>query len=182
MKKSTSIAKKGFLRKGFLNLHPTSIAPSVPPREVKDVWEKAIEFWERLPLEWALERDKMLAHQKTKGKRKLLNLKSSINYGDVCTPLGVGKARLTWRRVVSLCGSWGILFPGFRLFPCGFRWVCFVGYFGCSFRVLGFSTLWAWCFFWGGWLWLFPCILHMYLEAPYAFILIKLSLLIKKKF
>jgi hypothetical protein len=95
VKKSTSIAKKGFLRKGFLNLRPTSIAPSVPPREVKDVWEKAIEFWERLPLEWALERDKMLAHQKTKGKRKLLNLKSSINYGDVCTPLGVGKAKLT---------------------------------------------------------------------------------------
>jgi hypothetical protein len=31
-------------------------------------------------------RDKMIAHQKTKGKRELLNLKSSINYGDVSTP------------------------------------------------------------------------------------------------
>jgi hypothetical protein len=30
--------------------------------------------------------DKMIARQKTKGKRKLLNLKSSINYCDVSAP------------------------------------------------------------------------------------------------
>jgi hypothetical protein len=28
-------------------------------------------------------RDKMIARQKSKGKRELLNLQSSINYGDV---------------------------------------------------------------------------------------------------
>jgi hypothetical protein len=30
--------------------------------------------------------DKMIARQKTKGNRELLNLKSSINYGDVSAP------------------------------------------------------------------------------------------------
>jgi len=30
--------------------------------------------------------DKMLVCQKTKGKRELLNLKSTVNYGDVSTP------------------------------------------------------------------------------------------------
>jgi hypothetical protein len=68
------------------------------------VWEKDNDFWEGLPLDWemngfqdeeslaildALEedihRDKMIACQKTKGKRELLNLKSSINYGDAST-------------------------------------------------------------------------------------------------
>jgi hypothetical protein len=65
------------------------------------VWEKDVDFWDGMPLDWALygvygedslaildameedfHRDKMIACQKTKGKRKLLNLKSSINYGD----------------------------------------------------------------------------------------------------
>jgi hypothetical protein len=36
-------------------------------------------------LEEEIHRDKMIAHQKTKGKRELLNLKSSINYGDAST-------------------------------------------------------------------------------------------------
>lgn len=68
------------------------------------VWEKDDDFWEGLPLDWvmgglqdeeslaildALEedihQDKMIARQKTKGKRELLNLKSSINYGDART-------------------------------------------------------------------------------------------------
>lgn len=40
--------------------------------------------------------DKMIARQKTKGKRELLNLKNSINYGEICAPSrGVGKARPT---------------------------------------------------------------------------------------
>jgi hypothetical protein len=54
-----------------------------------------------MPLDWAMDkeslaildameeefhRDKMIAHQKTKGKRELLNLKSSINHGDVSAP------------------------------------------------------------------------------------------------
>jgi hypothetical protein len=34
-------------------------------------------------MEEDFQRDKMIARQKTKGKRELLNLKSSINYGDV---------------------------------------------------------------------------------------------------
>jgi hypothetical protein len=38
-------------------------------------------------------RDKMIACQKTKGKRELLNLKSSINYGDVSAPSRRGKGK-----------------------------------------------------------------------------------------
>jgi hypothetical protein len=68
------------------------------------VWEKDNDFWEGLPLDWEMDgfqdeeslaildaleedihRDKMIARQKTKGKRELLNLKSSINYGDAST-------------------------------------------------------------------------------------------------
>jgi hypothetical protein len=37
-------------------------------------------------MEEEFHRDKMIAHQKTKGKRELLNLKSSINHGDVSAP------------------------------------------------------------------------------------------------
>jgi len=37
-------------------------------------------------MEEEIHRDKMVARQKTKGKRELLNLKSSINYGDVSAP------------------------------------------------------------------------------------------------
>jgi hypothetical protein len=36
-------------------------------------------------LEEEIHRDKMIARQKTEGKRELLNLKSSINYGDAST-------------------------------------------------------------------------------------------------
>jgi hypothetical protein len=68
-------------------------------------------FWDGLPLDWALDedfalagdfgeeamafrdameeefqRDKMIARQKSKGKRELLNLHSSINYGDDFIP------------------------------------------------------------------------------------------------
>jgi hypothetical protein len=63
-------------------------------------WEEDNEFWDGLPLDWALDgafeealaipdvmeeeflREKMLACQKSKGKRELLNLQSSINYGN----------------------------------------------------------------------------------------------------
>jgi len=64
-------------------------------------WEEDDEFWDGLPLDWALDgafeeealairdvmeeeflREKMLACQKSKGKRELLNLQSSIDYGD----------------------------------------------------------------------------------------------------
>jgi hypothetical protein len=66
------------------------------------VWEDDVDFWDVLPLDWALEgafgeealaiqdameeefqRDKMISRQKSKGKRELLNLHSSINYGDI---------------------------------------------------------------------------------------------------
>jgi hypothetical protein len=65
------------------------------------VWEDDVDFWDVLPLDWASEgafgeevlairdameeefqRDKMISCQKSKGKRELLNLHSSINYGD----------------------------------------------------------------------------------------------------
>jgi hypothetical protein len=67
------------------------------------VWEEDVDFWDGLPLDWALDgaflgvealaigdameeefqREKMIARQKSKGKTELLNLQSSINYGDV---------------------------------------------------------------------------------------------------
>jgi len=46
-------------------------------------------------LEKEIHRDKMIARQKSKGKRELLNLKSSINYGDVSTSSSVGKEKLS---------------------------------------------------------------------------------------
>jgi len=62
------------------------------------------------------------------------------------------------------------------LFPCGFRWVVLWAALGVSFGFWGLALCGL-----VGWLWLFLCILPVYLGAPYAFILIKLSLLIKKK-
>jgi len=70
------------------------------------VWEEEEDdYWDGLPLDWALEgafgeevlaiRDameedfqweKMIERQKSKGKRELLNLHSSINYGDAKVP------------------------------------------------------------------------------------------------
>jgi hypothetical protein len=65
------------------------------------VWEEDIDLWDVSPLDWASEgafgdealairdameeefqHDKMISRQKSKGKRELLNLHSSINYGD----------------------------------------------------------------------------------------------------
>lgn len=63
-------------------------------------WEEDDELWDGLLLDWALDgafeevlairdvmeeeflREKMLACQKSKGKKELLNLQSSINYSD----------------------------------------------------------------------------------------------------
>lgn len=64
------------------------------------VWEEEDDYWDGLPLDWAMDgdfgeeamaiqdameeefqRDLMIAPQKSKGKRELLNLHSSINYG-----------------------------------------------------------------------------------------------------
>jgi hypothetical protein len=70
-----------------------------------------------MPLDWAMDgvhgeeplailnaieeefhREKMIARQKTKGKRELLNLKNSINYGVVSAPSGrwKGKAHMMY--------------------------------------------------------------------------------------
>jgi hypothetical protein len=65
------------------------------------VWEEDVDLWDVSPLDWAREdafgdealairdameeefqHDKMILRQKSKGKRELLNLHSSINYGD----------------------------------------------------------------------------------------------------
>jgi hypothetical protein len=49
----------------------------------------------------------MIAHQKTKGKRELLNLKSSINYGDASAPSRrsrAGKSRQSCSRVLCPLG------------------------------------------------------------------------------
>lgn len=63
------------------------------------VWEDVNDFWDGLPLDWDMDadfeealairdameeeflREKMIARQKSKGKRELLNLQSSVNYG-----------------------------------------------------------------------------------------------------
>jgi len=86
------------------------------------VWEEEDDFGDGLPLDWVLDgdfaldmdfgeeamairdameeefqRDKMIARQKSKGKRELLNLHSSINYGDDFVPFRrrKGKAHVT---------------------------------------------------------------------------------------
>jgi hypothetical protein len=48
-------------------------------------------------MEVEYQRDKMIARQKSKGKRELLNLHSSINYGDTIDPSRrrKGKAHMT---------------------------------------------------------------------------------------
>jgi len=152
VKNSVGSAKKGFLRKGFLNPRPAAIAPTAS-HEAKDVgmiglhspsgcriipssvegnglsqsqewpvgfdlnrelvvWEKDDNFWDGLPLDWLLDgvqgeeslaildamedefhRDKMIARQKIKGKRELLNLKSSMNYGVASAPSRRGKGK-----------------------------------------------------------------------------------------
>jgi len=69
------------------------------------VREQDEEFWDGVPLDWEMDdgldveslaildaitkdfyRDQLVARKKTKGKRELLNLKSSVNYGDVSAP------------------------------------------------------------------------------------------------
>jgi hypothetical protein len=69
------------------------------------VWEQDEEFWDRVPLDWEMDdgleveslaiidsiiydfyRDQLVARKKTKSKRELLNLKSSVKYGDVSAP------------------------------------------------------------------------------------------------
>jgi hypothetical protein len=97
--------KKDFLRKGFLNSRQSALSWGIGNgfsqtqastvdfdhnREIV-VWEKA--FLERLPMEWMIDEGqgeefrallgKMIECQKSKGKRELRNLQSSVNYGDV---------------------------------------------------------------------------------------------------
>jgi hypothetical protein len=67
------------------------------------VWEEEEDdYWDGLPLDWAMDGDfgeeamtiwdaieeefQFFARQKSKGKRELLNLHSSINYGDANYP------------------------------------------------------------------------------------------------
>jgi hypothetical protein len=69
------------------------------------VWEEEDDYWDGLPLDWAMDgdfgeeamaiqdameeefqRDLMIVRQKSKGKMELLNLHSSINYGDAKDP------------------------------------------------------------------------------------------------
>lgn len=76
------------------------------------VWEKDDDFWHGLLLNWLLDgvqgeeslaildamedefhRDKIIARQKTKGRRELLNLKNFINYGIASIPSRRGKGK-----------------------------------------------------------------------------------------
>jgi hypothetical protein len=67
-------------------------------------------------------RDKMIARQKSEGKRELLNLQSSINYG----------------KVVSFGGFCGLFCGPLDFFPWVFVWVPLRVVFGCVFWILGF--------------------------------------------
>jgi hypothetical protein len=67
------------------------------------VWEEKLDdYWDGLPLDWEMDGDfgeevmaiqdameegfQLIARQKSKGKMELLNLQSSINYGDAKDP------------------------------------------------------------------------------------------------
>jgi len=52
--------------------------------------EESLAIPDTLEEEW----DKMIARQKTKGKRELLNLKSFVNYGEVRAPSRLGKGHM----------------------------------------------------------------------------------------
>jgi hypothetical protein len=70
-----------------------------------------------------------VAHPKTKGKRELLNLKSSINYGDEST------SSRRWKDKAHVISGL-VLHVGFglrALGPCGFGGFLFVGWLGCSY-------------------------------------------------
>jgi hypothetical protein len=109
-KKSVTQVNQGLFSKGFLNLPPIPV-PSVELQEVNKgdhngeivVWEEEEDdYWDGLPLDWAMDGDfgegalavrdameeefQVFARQKSKGKRELLNLQSSINYGDANYP------------------------------------------------------------------------------------------------
>jgi hypothetical protein len=53
--------------------------------------EESLEILDAMEVEF--HRDEMIASQKTKGKRELLNLKSFINYGDASAPSRRGKGK-----------------------------------------------------------------------------------------
>jgi len=77
------------------------------------VWEQDEESWDGVPMVWEMDdgldveslaihdaisedffRDRLVARKKTKGKRELLNLKSSVNYRDVSAPSRRRKDRI----------------------------------------------------------------------------------------
>lgn len=83
-----------------------------PSREIV-AWDQGEDFFPPDPLEWVLDYDEdddptlvlldavkedfcqqvKVARPKTKGKRELLNLKNSINYGNVNTSVQRGKGK-----------------------------------------------------------------------------------------
>jgi len=105
----------------------------------------------------------MIARQKSKGKRELLNLQSSINYGDasVSSRRSKGKARMLYG-----CVLWWVVgyLSGFWVF---FRvWLgSFVGCFGRSFL----GSFYILCQLLQVSFWCFLCILHVYQGAPLRF-------------
>jgi hypothetical protein len=71
----------------------------------EEVVDPSLEFQDAI--EEDLLRIVKLARPKNKGRREVLNLNSSINYGDVSMYLlGKGKARLTSHSVYAPCGFW----------------------------------------------------------------------------
>jgi hypothetical protein len=106
------------------------------------VWEEDVDFWDVLPLDWELkgafgdealeirdaveeefQRDKMISRQKSKGKRELLNLHSSINYGDSKLSARNRKGRTLCCRVV--CLGWFVgRSSGFRFLLGSFEGCC----------------------------------------------------------
>jgi hypothetical protein len=72
-------------------------------------WHKEdVDFWDGLAMEVDSLRDKMIARQKSKGKRELLNCKAPSIMASLKLLLSIRKARLTWCRIASLGGLCGL--------------------------------------------------------------------------
>jgi hypothetical protein len=88
------VLRLGKIRNGFSQTQDSPVV--VDHNRELDAREKVTVFWERLFKELMAIVDEMIKCHKSKGKRELLNLQSSVNYGDfnVSSRCRKGKAQL----------------------------------------------------------------------------------------